>query len=62
MELLLPVAVAEGQVCQLVCTGPHTHVCVCVCRYERELRKLRAELQKRSKSLVDKRALLEVRV
>lgn len=29
------------------------------CRYERELRKLRAELQKRSKSLVDKRALME---
>ena len=31
-----------------------------LCRYERELRKLRAELQRRSKELVDKRALLEV--
>lgn len=29
-------------------------------RYERELRKLRAELQRRSKELVDKRRLLEV--
>ncbi|KAJ9506936.1 hypothetical protein QJQ45_016507 [Haematococcus lacustris] len=29
-------------------------------KYERELRKLRAELQRRSKELVDKRALLEV--
>lgn len=31
-------------------------------RYERELKKLRAELQARSRSLVDKRALLEVGV
>jgi len=31
-------------------------------KYERELRKLRAELQRRSKELVDKRRLLEVRV
>ena len=32
-----------------------------LCRYERELRKLRQELQRRSKQLVDKRSLLEVR-
>ena len=32
---------------------------MCV-RYERELRRLKAELQRRSRDLVDKRALLEV--
>jgi hypothetical protein len=36
-------------------------LCLSSCRYERELRRLRAELQRRSKELVDKRALLEVR-
>ncbi|GFH17065.1 kinesin-like protein [Haematococcus lacustris] len=44
----------------------HAHACCAAgvvwwwTRYERELRKLRAELQRRSKELVDKRALLEV--
>lgn len=31
-------------------------------KYERELRKLRAELTRRNKELVDKRHLLEVRI
>eukprot|EP00983_Pelagomonas_calceolata_P129604 1161622-Pelagomonas_calceolata.AAC.7 len=44
------------------CAIPYIHhACACLVslRYERELRRLRQELQRRSKQLVDKRSLLE---
>ena len=41
-------------------THPSEPIPLISCRYERELRKLRAELQQKSKDLVDKRLVLQV--